>query len=200
MELATLLKHPVDFDGIPSVRRLSVDDYHVLARAGVFRPDERVELIEGEIRCMNPKGPMHSAGATKASNALRTHLGDRGMIRLQDPIGLSDDSEPEPDLVLVVPKESFYADHHPRPEEVLLVIEISDTSLLYDRNVKGRLFAKAGIRQYCILNLITLELEDYREPDENGYRLKNTYKSNQCFNLVAFPENLIPVGDLFPPR
>ncbi|MGH9801487.1 MAG: Uma2 family endonuclease, partial [Blastocatellia bacterium] len=121
------------------------------------------------------------------------------IVRTQMPIHLDDMSEPEPDIVVALPDEDYYSDHHPTPPEVLLVMEVSYSSLEFDRARKSPVYAKAGIRQYCLLNLRSRELEDYRQPDKDGYRSKQTYAENENFDLAAFPQTSIKVADLLPP-
>ncbi len=170
-----------------------------MAEAGILRPDERVELINGEIRVMSPQGTKHASTSSRADLWFFRHLDDRAAIRVQKPIHLSDDTEPEPDLILAVFDEEDYAEHHPMPAEILLALEVSASSLRYDRNEKSLLYAQAGIIQYCILNTETRELEDYRDPSLDGYRSKKTYIAGQSFSLVAFPDILVNVADLLPP-
>jgi len=202
--MATLLETPVAAKAEQTqpagVRKFTVEEYHLMGEAGILQPEERVELIEGEIHKMSPKGTKHSASTTYAADCFKKHLGDRAIVRLQDPIRLSDHSEPEPDVVLAMPHKTKYADHHPTPQEVLLALEVADTTLAKDRLIKARLYGQAGLIQYCILNVNARELEDYRDPDESGYRTKHTYKSDESFSLVAFPEISIAVGELLPPE
>ena len=183
----------------PVRRRFTVAEYYQMAEAGILRPDERVELIRGEIRIMCPQGPIHAASGSRADLWFIRHLGDHALVRIQRPIHLDDDSEPEPDLVLAVYEEEEYTEHHPTPPELLLVLEVSDSTLRYDRNEKALLYAQAGILEYCVLNLRARELEDYRDPAPEGYRSKTTYTAAQSFNLAAFPDIAVPVGALLPP-
>jgi Uma2 family endonuclease len=182
----------------PVARRFTVSEYYQMAEAGVFGPEERVELIEGEVLKMSPKGIKHASSDTRADNCFRRRLGDRIVIRLQSPVRLSDLTEPEPDVVLALPHEKDYSDHHPAPSEILLVLEIAESSLRYDREVKSRIYAEAGIIQYCLLNLISRRLEDYRDPEDGRYRTVHTYDENQSFTLVAFPDIAVPVNELLP--
>ena len=202
--MATLIESPaepkVEQYPLTTRRRFTVAEYNLMGEAGILQPDERVELIEGDIQKMSPKGTKHSSSTTLANDCFRKHLGDKVIIRNQDPIVIGEHSEPEPDIALVIPNEKAYADHHPTPQEVLLVLEVSDTTLAIDRTVKARLYGQAGLIQYCVLNVNARELEDYRDPDENGYRTKHTYKDGESFTLVAFPEISIAVSDLLPPE
>jgi Uma2 family endonuclease len=186
-------------NGPGGLRLFTADEYQRLADVGILGEDDRVELIEGRIVKMAAKN-IKNAMATKRSNRYFTRmLGDRVVVCVQDPILLNDYSEPEPDIVLAAPPEDQYFDHHPRPKEIYLVLEIADSSLPYDRDVKCPLFAQNKIVQFCLLNLQSRELEDYRQPGRNGYRSKQTYSEEEVFNLVAFPEVSIKVKDLLPP-
>lgn len=183
----------------PSARRFTVPEYYNLAEAGILRPDERVELIEGEIIVMSPQGPLHASATTRGGECFRKSLGDSVIVRIQAPIRIDKHSEPEPDIVLAKPDPDHYSDHHPSPKEIFFVMEISDATLDYDRTTKSRLYARAGIIQYCVLNIKARELEDNRNPGAAGFRSKETYLSDQSFTLVAFPEARIKVSDLLPP-
>jgi len=185
-------------DVVPPRRRFTVDEYYQMAEAGILRPNERVELINGEVRIMSPQGPKHASSSSRANRWFSRNVSDRAIIRVQLPIHLGEDNEPEPDLVLAVFDEEEYSDHHPTSGEIFLALEVSASSLRYDRNEKGLLYAQAGIIQYCILNTETRELEDYRDPSPDGYRSKTTYVAGQSFNLVAFPDVSVAVGELLP--
>lgn len=182
----------------PPPRRFTVEEYHRMIEASVFDTAERVELIEGEVLQMAAKSLCHVAGVRRVSKKLTKLLGERVFIATQDPIQISGVSEPEPDVVVAVPSATDYEDHHPTPPEILLVVEVAETSVQVDRQRKLPLYAKAGIQQFCILNLRGGELEDYRDPSLEGYRQKQTYTAKQSFNLVAFPKVKIKVADLIP--
>ena len=185
-------------DVIPPVRRFTVADYYRMAEAGVLHPDERVELIKGEIRVMSPQGPKHASSGARADRCFQRLLADRADVRIQLPIHLADDSEPEPDIVLAMLDEDDYAEHHPTPAEILLVLEISASTLNYDRKEKSLLYAQAGITEYCLLNLNAREMENYRDPSPAGYRSKHTYEASEYFSPAAFPDLSIKVADLLP--
>lgn len=178
--------------------RFTVKDYYRMLEAGILTEDDHVELIRGEIRTMSPKGIKHSSSTDRANRCFTRLLGDRALIRIQNPIHLDDHSEPEPDLVLAKPAEDFYDFHHPAPDEALMVLEVADSSLPFDREEQSLLYAQAGVRQYCLLNLRDRELEDYRNPGPNGYRSKQTYTAEQSFNLDAFPDVFVEVNALLP--
>lgn len=179
-------------------RRFTVAEYHRMLEAGVFDDAERVELIEGEVLHMAAKSLRHVAGVRRVSKVLSSLLGAQVFISTQDPIQIGTISEPEPDVVVAVPSVTDYEDHHPTPPEILLIVEVAETSVAVDRQRKLPLYAQAGIQQFCILNLRGNELEDYRDPTSEGYRSKQTYTPQQSFGLVAFPEIQIKVVELIP--
>jgi len=182
-----------------TVHRLRVEDYEKMIEYGIFDEDDKIELWEGVLVEMSPKNVNHSTAMTLATDYFYENLRKRGVIRVQDPIRLDDYSEPEPDLVLVNLPVSKYALGHPTPADVLLILEIADSTVKRDRE-KAKNYARNGIVQYLILNLNTREIEDYREPDTDGYRQKRTYKQDEKFALVAFPEIEIAVAELLPPE
>lgn len=183
-----------------TLRPITAAEYQRMTELGIFGEDERVELIEGRIVSMAPKNVLHALATTRSNRCFSRQLGDHVLVRIQDPILLNDLSEPEPDITLIVPPDERYLDHHPRPDDIFLVLEIADSSLTYDRQEKCPLYGRNGIMQFCLLNLRDRELEDYRQPGRNGYRSKQTYSENQSFTLAAFPEVSICVSDLLPPR
>lgn len=183
----------------PNLRLLTSSEYERMIAAGIFNEDDRIELLEGVIIEMSPKGMKHAASTDRAARHFIRLLGERVIVRNQNPILLNDHSEPEPDLVLAALEEFEYANRHPRPADVYLVLEVADTTLAYDRHSKGLSYANAGIVQYLILNVNEMEIEDYREPSADGYRRKQTYKAGQSFKLAAFPDVIVKVSDLLPP-
>lgn len=187
----------------PSVyelRLFTAAEYQQLAGLGIFGEDERIELIEGRIVRMTPKNVDHAVATRRALRIFSRAAGELALISVQDPILLNDRSEPEPDVTLVAGPDTKYLEHHPAPNDIFLVLEIADSSLAFDREVKGPLYGRNGIRQFCLLNLQDRELEDYRDPGPHGFRGKQTYGEDEAFSLVAFPMISIKVGDLLPPK
>ena len=137
---------------------------------GILTTEDKVELLNGVIVEKMPKGIRHAAINDSAAEILRETLGNRVIIRNQNPIVLDDYSEPEPDIVLAKPPCEIYLERHPAPEDILLIIEISDTTLGRNRVTKSLAYAKAGIQQYLVLNLQNETIEDSREPGEDGYQ------------------------------
>jgi Uma2 family endonuclease len=168
--------------------RFTADEYHQMAEAGVLRDDDRVELIEGEIVDMTPIGPRHSAVVNRLTHSLVRNCGDRAIVQVQGPIRLGLHSEPQPDVVLLRPRPDFYETAMPGPESVLLLIEVADTSLPYDRTVKLLLYARAGIREVWLVDLVRNQVEVHLDPAENGYRSSETHGSGDRLVPIAFPE------------
>ncbi len=180
-------------------RRLRVEDYEKMIEHGVFDEDERVELWEGFLIKMSPKGIKHANAVRRIDKIIERKLNERVIFSSQDPIRLDDFSEPEPDVALIAPPLEKYDLSHPTPADVYLLMEIAETSVKKDRS-KAAIYARSGIRQYLLFNLTANEIEDYREPGADGYRFKRTYTKDESFNLVAFPEIEIKVADLLPPQ
>lgn len=177
------------------VYRLRVEDYDKMIEYGIFGEDERIELLDGVLVKMSPKGIRHRNSTYLASTFFQEKFGRNIVTQSQDPIRLDDFSEPEPDIVLAKAPLSNYALRHPAPKDILLIMEIADSSVAIDRQ-KAQKYAENGIAQYLILNLNTNEIEEYREPDTEGYRFKKTYTKDESFNLVAFPDVSVKVSDL----
>lgn len=181
-----------------SIRKISVEDYEKMIDIGIFDEDDRIELLDGVIIEMNPKKTKHTIVNYLIGEFLYENFRKQTIVRLQEPIILDDYSEPEPDAVLAQLPLLKYLETHPTAADVLLIIEVSDTTLAKDRR-KAFNYARAGIVQYLLFNLNTDEVEDYREPAADGYRFKQTHDAQASFNLVAFPEVTIKVADLLPP-
>jgi Uma2 family endonuclease len=157
----------------------NVDQYYRLAEAGVLQPDDRVELIEGEIIRMPPIGSPHAARVTRISYVLHEVFDRRAIISVQNPVRLNDYSEPVPDAAVLKPREDFYAAHHPTPEDVLLIVEVSDSTTFTDRNVKVPLYARAGIPEVWLVNLPKQAIEVYCEPAEGKYQKTATFNHGE---------------------
>ncbi len=144
--------------------RLSVADYHKMGEVGIFSDDDRVELIEGELVDMAPIGSEH-AGIVNLLNRLLTEIrGEKAIIGVQNPIILGDHSEPQPDILVLHPREDFYRDSHPTPGDVFLLIEISDTTANQDRNIKIPLYAQHNIPEVWLIDIPNRCMELYRKP------------------------------------
>jgi Uma2 family endonuclease len=150
-------------------RALTVAEYHRMGEVGILTEDDRVELIEGELIAMSPIGSAHSGTVNALTHLLVRVVGDRGVVGVQNPVQLDDLSEPQPDFSILKPREDFYRRATPRPHEVLLIIEVADSSLAYDRGVKKSLYARHGIPEFWIVNLAAGEVEVCKTPEGGLY-------------------------------
>jgi Uma2 family endonuclease len=180
----------------PATRRFSVREYHEMAVSGILIEDDRVELIEGEIVEMPPIGSRHAACVSRLNQLFSTELGGSALVRVKDSVRLSERSEPEPDLTLVKPRADYYAGSHPGPEDVLLVVDVADTSTGYDRSVKVPLYGRAGIREMWLVDLELGRIEVLREPFGDGYRTVHAYGREDRLSFDALPHIQISVDSL----
>ncbi|BAY43152.1 hypothetical protein SAMD00079811_07310 [Scytonema sp. HK-05] len=190
---------------ITTAKRFTIAEYDRLAELGFFSEDDRVELINGEIIPMVSKGKPHSVCETRLERELYKLLGERATLRGQQPIIIPDYNEPEPDRVIVKNREDDYLSTHPHPDEILLLIEISDSSLKYDQEVKLPIYAEAGISHYWIFNLVDNYLENYSEFYQDlqgkfGYRSKLIFLPNESVNLPCFPDLSLDLSKVFPKK
>jgi Uma2 family endonuclease len=167
----------------PERYRFTVDEYHRLGEAGILGEDDRVELIDGEIVMMTPIGSRHAACVDQLTRSLVELYGDAGVVRVQNPITLDVRSEPQPDVVVLRPIASRYFDRHPQPADVLLAIEVADSSLGYDRRIKIPLYASAGIAELSIVDLGRELVDVHREPFPGGYAERRTYRRGERIPL-----------------
>jgi Uma2 family endonuclease len=164
--------------------------------AGVFDPRARVELIDGEIVNMVPQGSLHATALQLAEEQLRAVFAATHAVRVQMPLALDDASEPEPDLAVVVGGPRDYRDAH--PSSAVLVVEVADTTLVFDREQKQRLYARAGIEEYWIVNLTARQLEVRRDPRGESYASSATLQTGDSVAPLAAPDRRIAVSDLLP--
>ncbi len=151
-------------------RRFTTEEYHKMGEHGILAEDDRVELIAGEIVEMSPIGPPHAGHVARLNAVLGRLAGDRAIVWVQTPVDLDDYSEPQPDVVLLRPRADFYTTVHPCPADVLLLIEVADSSLDYDRNVKVPLYARAGVPEVWLVDLTGAgRVEVYQNPSGAGY-------------------------------
>lgn len=188
------------FDGqTVKLRQITVKEYDQMIESGVFDENDQIELLNGVVIEKTPKGTKHSAATDRATKVFYRYFSENALIRNQNPIWLDEFSEPEPDIVLAAPKEDGYETSHPESEEIFLILEVSDSTLEFDRKTKGAAYARAGIRQYLVLNVQEKKLEDYRQPSADGdFQSKQTYRAGESFTLVAFPDVFLEVRDFLP--
>jgi Uma2 family endonuclease len=180
-------------------RLISIDDYHRMAEDGLFAQDERVELIEGEIvEKMVIKNP-HAAGVRRLDALFHRAVGGRVIIDAQNPVRLGDWSEPEPDIKILAWRDDFYAGAAPVAKDVLLLVEIADSSVEYDRRIKAPLYARHEIREYWLLDLPAKVLEVYRQPGPDGYGNVRRLRRGDSVAPEALPDVVFAVSDLLGP-
>ncbi len=178
------------------LRRWSRDEYESMIAQGLFAPGERLELIDGEILKMTPQGSLHATAVRLAEDALRA-LFSRGFdVRAQLPLALGISSEPEPDIAVVKGKPRDYRDAH--PSAAVLIVEIADTTLEYDRSRKESIYARAGVQDYWIVNLVETCVEVYRDPGKEGYRAMIRFAPGATISPLSIREGSLSVADLLP--
>lgn len=177
--------------------RLGVDAYHKMIRAGIFDEDDRVELIDGELRAMPPIKPDHAGKNNRLNRLLSLRAGDAALVSVQNPLTIRPRSEPEPDLMLLRPRDDFYEGANPTPADTLLVIEICDSSLRYDREVKVPLYAANGVPEVWLIDLQQQRLELYREPVSDGYRVLLRPEPSESVAPLLLPSLRIGVNEIW---
>lgn len=181
-------------------RRWTRAEYYRAAEAGIFGPEERLELLDGEIiRKMSPQRGYHAGSVASTNRILGDAFGPAFHVRVQLPLILDDLSEPEPDVVVVAGGPFDFGPGHPTAADALLVVEVSDTTPGFDRGRKRAAYARAGVREYWILNLPERCLELYRNPARGRYRERAVYDENAVISPLAAPRASIRVAELLPP-
>jgi Uma2 family endonuclease len=182
-----------------TIRKWTVKEYHKLGEMGFFQPEERVELVSGNIIKMSAKGTAHTSALGRTDRLLQNLFGNLAWVRMQDPIALDDNSEPEPDIAVVRIDPFDYATHHPTPSEVYLIIEVADSSLAYDREIKANIYARSGIVDYWVLNVNERQLHVFREPAEDGYQSEVIFDETASISPLQFPAVNIAIREMLPP-
>jgi Uma2 family endonuclease len=178
-------------------RPITVTEYHRMGEVGILGERDHVELIEGELVAMAPIGSNHSGTVITLGHSLFRAVGERAMVSVQNPVRLDDFSEPEPDFALLKPRPDSYRDAHPGPADVLLLIEVADTSLNYDRAVKRALYARHAIAELWIVNLAAGEVEVCRQPGPGGYATVHRIGRDGTLEPALLPGVSIPASELF---
>jgi Uma2 family endonuclease len=177
-------------------RRFTVEEYHRMGASGILTEDDRVELIEGEIVEMTPIGSRHQACVDRLTELFSRHMASRAVIRVQGPIRLSEHSEPQPDLALLRRRPDFYAASHPGPQDVLLVVEVADTSADYDREVKLLLYGRYGIPEVWLVDLARERVEVFSEPTLGVYQRSQTMQRGHYVSPQTLPDVELAVDNL----
>jgi Uma2 family endonuclease len=174
----------------------TVDEYHRMASAGILREDERLELIDGEIIQMSPIGDRHALCVNRVTTLFIRAFGDRVLVSPQNPVRLSDWTEPQPDIVVFKPRADFYAKKRQRTEDVLLVLEVADSSLSHDLRIKLPRYAAAGFPELWIGDLQHDLLHVYRDPAGEVYKTALMFREGDAVSPFAFADLTFGVGEL----
>ena len=177
-------------------RHFSVSEYNRMAETGILSEDDRVELIGGEIVEMSPIGSRHAACVRRLDALLNRELKGAAQVSAQNPVLLDDYSQPQPDVALLRPRSDYYSEEHPTARDVLLVVEVADTSVEYDRQVKAPLYARAGVAEMWLVNLHEDAVEVYTRPEGGTYRESRQFTRGDSISLTTIPGLAVNVEDI----
>jgi Uma2 family endonuclease len=184
-------------DEVLTRRRFTVGEYHVMGEVGILSDDSRTELITGDIVVREPVGSYHAGTVNRLTRLWTSLLGERAVVHVQNPVELAEeDTEVQPDVALLRPRADFYAASHPGPADVLLLIEVADTSLTRDRRVKIPVYARAGVGEAWLMDLTTASVEVYRDPTAAGYGHVLALRRGESIAPEAFPDLTVAIADL----
>jgi Uma2 family endonuclease len=178
-------------------RKLSVDDFHRMGEAGILGEDDRIELIDGELIQMAPIGVTHASKVNRLARMLLGAVGDKANVSIQNPIQLPPRNEPQPDIALLQPRADDYADRLPLAADVLLIVEVADTTLRYDRDIKIPLYAIHGIPEVWIVDLQSASVLVYRQPGADGYGEVSTAPHEGTLSPEALPDVALDLAELW---
>ncbi len=181
---------------ILSTKKYTLAEYHQMIEIGILKAQDKVELIRGEIIKMSPVGLKHASCVKKINQLFAQKLGNKVILGIQDPIKLNDNSQPQPDVVLLKPKSDFYATEHPKSEDILLLIEVADTSIEYDRQIKIPLYAENNITEMWLININENIIQVYQNPQGKLYKNITNYQIDDKIDLTIFPDCEIKVKDI----
>lgn len=182
-------------DGV-RIRPITVDEFYRMSEAGIFDPDERIELLDGQLIVMPTDGPPHGANASRLLEAMILRFAGRAIVRAGNALPLNAITELLPDVGLVHFREDWYSSAKPGPRDVLLLIEVSDSSLRYDRGRKLRAYAKAGIPEYWVVDLVHGRVEVYADPRDDAYAFTQVLDRDESIAPRAFPDDVIAVSSI----
>jgi Uma2 family endonuclease len=188
----------------PARHLISVEAFHRMAETGILDPADRVELIDGEIFDMSPIGVLHAALVARLATYFSQKLGGAAVVWCQNPVRLDDASEPEPDIAILRPRADFYATSHPGPADLLLVIEVADTSLAFDLGTKVPLYARHGIPEVWVIDAATRRTRVFRRPTATGYAAETSVEPREqlfCCGVIdeAGGPVVVELDRLLPP-
>jgi Uma2 family endonuclease len=198
------LAEPIAKEGVESGRapphRFTVDDFHKMAEAGILGEDDRVELLEGEIVDMPSIGPAHAGSLKRATRRFYEKLGGRRyVVSVQDPLILDPWNEPQPDLLVLRWRDDEYAESHPTVGDVLLLVEIMQSSRDYDRRIKLPIYARFAVPEVWLVDLPAERVEIHRDPSPEGYSSVRAAGRGEMLRALLVPELALDAADLLPP-
>ena len=185
-------------DVLPTRHRFTVEDVLAMERAGLFHPEARTELIDGEVIDVAPTGYEHGAGLNSLACAVVMACGDRATAWIRSSVRLGPMDLVQPDFAVLRPRDDFYAGRHPEPADTFLMVEVSWSTLRYDRTTKLPLYARAGIPEYWIVDLHARKVLAHRNPSTDGYDPPTTHERGERLPLAAAPEIVVPLDIAFP--
>lgn len=186
---------------VPATRhRFTVAEYQKMGEAGILTEDDRVELIEGDLIDMTPIGTRHLACVDRLNHLFTRFLGEKAIVRVQGSIRLSEHSEPQPDLALLRYRPDFYESVHAGPGDILLLVEVADTSTEYDRDVKVPLYARSGIAEVWLVDVNQGAITMYRKPGPDGYSSVSTVRGTDRLSPQAFPDLILTANQILGPH
>ena len=177
-------------------KRYTIDEYHHMAEVGILKEDERVELIDGEVVYMSPIGTRHASCVRRLIAQLTEHVGRNAIVDAQNPVQLSEYAEPQPDISLLKYRADYYVKQTPAPEDILLLIEVADTSLAYDRDLKVPLYARSGVPEVWVVDLTGDAVLVRRKPEGGAYTEARTARRGEALTLPGIDGSAIKVEDI----
>lgn len=179
-----------------SRRRFTADEYQAMGRAGILREDDRVELIDGEVLAMSPIGPPHTGTVNRLTRLFSVRVGETAIVQVQLPVRLDPHSEPQPDLVLLKPRADFYGTAAAAPDDILLAVEVAQSSLAFDRGIKADLYARRNVAEYWIVDLVHGTVIRHIDPAGGRYRQVAVVPPDEPFAPALIPACVVTTRDI----
>lgn len=176
--------------------QFTVGDYHRMVEAGILSPFDKVELIDGEVIQMSPIGSRHAGCVNRLNRLLNQKLGPTAIVAIQNPVRLNEFSEPQPDVCVLQGRDDFYASQHPTASDILLIVEVADSTLEFDREVKRHLYESVNISEYWLVNLVDEEIEVYRQSETGKYSAASCYKRGEIIPVTVVESFSIQVEEI----
>ena len=180
-----------------SRHKLNLSDFQRMTEAGIFTPEQRIELLDGELFDMPPIGPLHSGKTNRLTLLLVQAIGGKAIVSVQNPIILGEHSQPQPDLTVLRPRPDFYETHPPGAQDILLLVEIADPTADTDRAYKIPLYARHGIPEVWLVDVKRKQVEFYRQPEQGRYRQVHLARPDEIIRLSQLPEAEIPLARIW---